>query len=483
MHSINFQFVARVIGQICLIEVVMMLLCLGVAGIYHESLFPFIVVSLVFLLLGIGLLWFGKDLKTRRTSRREGMLAVSGTWLVLSIIAMIPMKLSGATPQLVNAFFECVSGFTTTGATILAEVEHLPHSILFFRSLMQWQGGVGIVVFTVALIPIFGGGASQLFHAESTGITNDRFLPRITDVAKRLSFVYILETALLICLLWLGPLNLFESVCHGLTCLSTGGFSTRNDGIASFNSPYVEYVLTTFMYLGGLNLTLVYFFVTGRSSNLLKDEEFHWYNIFIFSMVLITAIWLYTQDTYATIEETIRRTLFQVISFGTSTGYLTADITEWKPFFWFLALLLMYVNGCAGSTSGGLKISRFVVLMKNLYNEFRKQIHPHLLTPVLINKRALSVSVVHQVLAFAVCYSLLIILGGVILTLDGHTFISGLSLSCTATSNSGPGIGAFIYNTAGAGDLTKWVMSFLMLAGRLEIFTFIGIFTPHFWKK
>ncbi len=460
-----------------------MLLCLGVAIVYSENLYPFIIVSLAFLLVGAGLLLFGKNLKTKKTGRREGMLAVSGTWLFLSIIAMIPMKLSGATPELVDAFFECISGFTTTGATILAKVEHLPHSILFFRSLMQWQGGIGIVVFTVALIPIFGGGASQLFHAESTGITNDRFLPRIADVAKRLCMVYVAETTVLITLLWFGPMNLFESVCHGLTCLSTGGFSTRDDGIASFNSPYVEYVLTTFMYCGGLNLTLVYFFFTGRTSNLLKDEEFRWYNVFIFSMIAITVSWLWIQGTYSTLEETFRKSIFQVISFGTSTGYLTADITEWKPFFWFLALLLMYINGCAGSTAGGLKVSRFVVLIKNLYNEFRKQVHPHLLTPVLINKKALSVSTVHQVLAFCVCYSILIILGGVILTLDGHTFISGLSLSCTATSNSGPGIGKFIYSTAEAGDLTKWVMSFLMLAGRLEVFTFIGIFSPHFWKK
>ncbi len=483
MHSINFQFVARVIGQICLMEVVMMLLCLGVASIYHESLYPFIVTSLVFLCLGVGLLWFGKNLKTKRTSRREGMLAVSGTWLVLSLIAMIPMKLSGATPRLVNAFFECVSGFTTTGATILAEVEHLPHSILFFRSLMQWQGGIGIVVFTVALIPIFGGGASQIFHAESTGITNDRFLPRIADVAKRLCFIYFIETLSLAFLLWIGPMNLFEAVCHSMTCLSTGGFSTRNDGIASFNSSYIEYVLILYMYIGGLNLTLIYFFLTGKPKHLLKDEEFRWYNFFLFSMTIITIIWLCSQNFYGSLEETIRKSLFQVFTLGTSTGYLTEDITLWKPFFWMLALLLLFVNGCAGSTAGGLKISRFVVLIKNLYNEFRKQVHPHLLTPVLLNKKALSVSTVHQILAFCVSYSILIIFGATILVLDGHTFISGISLSCTSISNSGPAIGQYVYSVADAGDLSKWTLTFIMLAGRLEIFTFIGILTPHFWRK
>ncbi len=483
MHSINFRFVARIVGQICLLEVFMLMICLAVAQYYHEDLFPFSVGSLAFLFVGLALLLFGKDLKTKDTSRREGMLAVSATWLFLSVLAIIPMKLSGATPNIIDALFECISGFTTTGATILAKVEHLPRSVLFFRSLMQWQGGVGIVVFTVALIPIFGGGASQLFHAESTGITNDRFLPRIADVAKRLCLVYILETVILILLLWYGPMNLFESVCHGLTCLSTGGYSTRNDGIASFNSPYVEYVLTIFMYMGGLNLTLVYFLWIGKAGVIFRDEEFRWYNIFLSSIAVVTIIWLYTQGTYETLEETIRKTLFQVVSLGTSTGYLTADITVWKPFFWFLALLLMYVNGCAGSTAGGLKVSRFVVLIKNLYNEFKKQVHPHLLTPVLINKKSLSVSIVHQILAFCVCYSILIIMGGVVLSLDGHDFISSLSLSCTAMSNSGPGIGPYIYSVAEAGDLTKGVMCFLMFAGRLEVFTFLGIFTPHFWKR
>ncbi len=483
MHSINFRFVARIVGQICLMEVAMMLLCLGVAAIYHESLYPFVAVSLAFLLVGAGLFLFGKNLKTKRTSRREGMLTVSATWLFLSIIAMIPLILSGATPRIVDAFFECMSGFTTTGATVLATVEELPRSILFFRSIMQWQGGIGIVVFTVALIPVFGGGASQIFHAESTGISNDRFLPRIADVAKRLCLIYVIETFVLVLLLWAGPMNLFESVCHSFTCLSTGGFSTRNDGIASFNSAYIEYVLILFMYIGGLNLSLIYFFVTGKASSLFNDEEFRWYNVFLFSISVITIIWLYSQSYYGTLEETVRKALFQVFTLGTSTGYLTENITLWKPFFWMLALLLLFVNGCAGSTAGGLKISRFVVLIKNLYNEFKKQVHPHLMTPVLLNKKALSVSTVHQILAFSVSYSILIILGSTMLLLDGHSFISSISLSCTSISNSGPAIGEYVYSVAEAGDLTKWTLTFIMLAGRLEIFTFIGIFTPHFWKR
>lgn len=483
MRTINFRFVARVLGLMCLVEVLVTLLCLSISIYFRESLIPFGVGAIAYLLTGLILLFLGRELKEKQAARREGMLTVTATWLILSLLATIPMMLSGATPRFVDALLECISGFTTTGATVFSHVEHLPHSILFFRSLMQWQGGIGIVVFTVALIPIFAGGASQIFNAETTGITHERFLPRITDVAKRLCLIYIVETLLLIILLWFGPMGLFDSVCHAFSCLSTGGYSTRNSGIAAYESVYVEYILTLFMYIGALNLTLVYFAMVGDPRKLLCDEEFKWFNVFAGSIIAITAMWLYTQNIYQTMEECFRKAAFQIVSLGSSTGFLTADITAWKPFFWMIALLVMFVNGCAGSTSGGLKIARFVVLIKNLYNEFKKQIHPHLFTPVTLNGKQLSISVVHQVLAFCVVYLMLIFVGGLLIMLENDGFLSSLSIACSAVSNSGPGIGEYMSSLTSAGDFTKYLLGALMLIGRLEIFTVIGIFTPHFWRK
>lgn len=467
----------------CFVECVMMFLCLGVSIYYGEDLLPFISAILAYLGVGSVLLAGGRELKHKRTGRREGMLTVTATWLLLSLIAVIPMMLSGATPRFVDAFLECVSGFTTTGATVFAQVEHLPRGILFLRSLMQWQGGIGIVVFTVALIPIFGGGASQIFNAETTGITHDRFLPRIADVAQRLCLVYIAETLLLVLLLWYGPMSLFDAVCHAMSCLSTGGYSTRDLGIAAYDSPYVEYVLSFFMYLGALNLTLIYFALAGQPGKLLRDEEFRWFNVFMLLIISVTAIWIYTQGLYTDIEESIRRAIFQIISLGSSTGFMTADITSWKPFFWMIALLIMFVNGCAGSTSGGLKVARFVVLMKNLYTEFKKQIHPHLFTPVKLNGKQLGISTVHQVLAFCVVYLMLIFSGSLLFMLDGNGFISSLSIACSAVSNSGPGIGEYMSSIGSAGDFSKYLMAFLMITGRLEVFTVLGILTRHFWMR
>lgn len=483
MKTINFRFVARILGVMSLFQCMTMLCCLGISLYFGESVRPFVVGALAYVLVGSILFGLGRELRHKHIGRREGMLAVTSTWVLLSLLASIPMILSGAVDSFVDAFLECISGFTTTGATVFSKVEHLPHAILFMRSLMQWQGGIGIVVFTVAIVPIFSGGVSQIFNAETTGITHERFLPRIADIAQRLYIVYVAETLLLILLLWLGPMGLFDAVCHSLSCVSTGGYSTRDIGIAAYDSPYIEYVISFFMYVGALNLTLIYFAFSGSASKLLHDEEFRWFNGFVFIIVLITTIWLYSQGIYSDIEVALRRALFQIVSLGSSTGFLTDDITAWKPFFWMLALMVMFVNGCAGSTSGGLKIARFVVLMKNLHTEFKKQIHPHLFTPVKLNGKPLSISIVHQVLAFCVVYLMLMFAGGLVLMLDGNDFISSLSIACSAVSNSGPGIGAYMSSIGEASDWCKYLLAFLMLAGRLEVFTVLGILTTHFWRR
>lgn len=486
VRKINIHFVAKTIGQMCLIEVPMMLLCLLVACFYGNDLLPFSLGALVYLLVGLGLYAYGTRRSAIVVGRREGMLAVASTWLILSLIATIPLLLSpGGTYEFLPALFEAISGFTTTGATIYSDVESLEESVLFWRALMQWQGGIGIVVFTVALIPMLTGsnGVSHIFNAETTGITHDRFLPKISDVAQRLAAVYISITALTILLLALGPMGLFDAVCHAFCSVSTGGYSTKTAGIAHYASAYSEYILVLAMYLGSLNITLIYFCLMGKPMKLILDEEFRWFSLFIGGFTLITCYWLWSNGLYVHIEEIFRKALFHCMSLGSSTYFLTTDITAWKPFFWMIALVLMFVNGCTGSTTGGMKMARFIVLVKNLRNEFKKQVRPHMVTPVRFNGRQISVSVVHQILAFCVLYVVLIFVGAMLISLDGNSFEASLSISVGSVSNTGSGIGTHINSVAATSDFTKSVLIFLMLAGRLEVFTVIGIFTPYFWRK
>lgn len=483
-RKINTHFIAGIIGKMCLFEVPLVLLCLCISIYYGESWLPFALSALAFLVTGLVCRLQDRSHSSIRIGRREGMLSVTITWVVLSLLATIPFMLHrGLEGNFFSAFFETISGYTTTGATAYANTESLGYGLLLWRALMQWQGGIGIVVFTVALIPVLSGGASHIFNAETTGITHDRFLPKISDVAKRLTQVYLFETLLLILLLWIGPMSLFDAVCYAFTCISTGGYSNYTNGISSYHSVYLEYVLSFAMYIGSLNMALIYFMLLGKPIRLILDEEFKWFSVFIALTTFITAVWLWNINAYTSIEETVRKAFFQCISLGSSTGFLTADITAWQPFFWFLAIILMFINGCTGSTSGGLKMARFIVLTKNLINEFKKQIRPHMLTPVMLNGKQLSISIVHQVLAFCVLYVLLIFVGSTLITLDGNSFDSSVSIAVACISNTGSGIGKYAQSVAGAGNFTKSILAFLMLAGRLEVFTVISILTPYFWRR
>lgn len=484
MWKINYKFIARVVGIMCIIEGFVLLLCALISMLYGESLLPFAMSFAVFVTIGLGLFLPTKDFNKQYVGVREGMLTVTLTWFILSLLGAFPFYLSHAIPNPIDAFFETVSGFTTTGATILKEVESLPHGILFWRSITQWQGGVGIVVFSIALLPLLGGGAGKLYNAETTGVSHDRFLPRITQVAQKIFTIYIFISTLLLIMLWAGPMNLFDSVCHTFTCVSTGGFSTKNNSISFFNSPYVEYVITAFMFVGAMNLTLFYFAILGRNpQKLFRDEEFRWFLIIVLMAVAVTFFWLWSHHEYDSIEETLRRAVFQVVSLMSSTGYLTADIVSWRPFFWLLAITIMTINGCSGSTCGGIKTERFMILLKNLSNEFKKRVSPSRLVPVRVNGSIVSAGAVHQVIAFIFVYVALVVVGSMLLMLDDNTFVEGISAAATAISNSGPALGDFAFDFASAGSFSKLVMCFLMIAGRLEVFTVITILTPAFWRR
>jgi trk system potassium uptake protein TrkH len=482
----NIRFVVKMLGSMFILETVFMLLAAAVAFVYKGAdLYPLLISS--GLLLGCGLAFYlaGLHANEYAAGRREGMLVVALTWTLLSLFGMLPFYIGGYINNITDAYFETMSGFTTTGASILTDIEALPKGILFWRSLTQWQGGIGVVVFTVALLPILGKGASQMFDAETTGVTHERFRPRVTQVAKRLSGVYILFTAALAGLLYAGPMDFYDALNHALTTLSTGGYSTRNASIAHWGSAYIEYVVTVFMFVGSVNMTLLYFLVKGNPGKLFADEEVKWFFFFVLTVVAISAAWLLYNGFAAGVEDAFRKASFQVISLISSTGFSTADYLPWGPFFWLIALTVMFVGGCAGSTSGGLKMSRFVILNKNLSNVFLKQTHPSAILPVRMNGRIVSEDAVHRILAFVFVYIALILVSCGALMLDGMGFDETIGATISAISNVGPALGDLgpAHNYAGAPPVSKWFLSFLMLVGRLEIFTVLTILLPGFWKR
>ena len=414
-----------------ILETLFMLAATAVAFLYKgNDFYPLLQSSGIMFGTGVLFMLIGLRANEHTAGRREGMLTVTLTWALFSLLGMLPFYLGGYIDNVTDAYFETMSGFTTTGSTILTDIEALPHGILFWRSLTQWQGGIGVIVFTVALMPIIGGGAIQMFNAETPGITHERFRPRITQVAKRLWGVYLFLTIILIGLLWAGPMDLFDAVNHALTCIATGGYSTKNASIAYWNSAYIEYVVTIFMFIGATNITLIYFFFNGKPKKLFTDEETRW-------------------------------------------------------FFWLLALVLMVVCGCAGSTCGGLKMGRFVILTKNLFNEFKKQTHPHAIIPVRMNGHAISGDIVHRVLAFAFAYIALIFVSCMVLMIDGMGFEETIGATISSIGNVGPGLGSLgpVGNYADVPAVSKWFLSFLMMVGRLEIFTVLTILLPGFWKQ
>lgn len=485
-RRINLLLVLKILGIVCFFECVPVALALTVSAVYGgEDMWPFVFTLSVMLLVGFVFYSIGKDAQQEHADKRAGILIVSLTWILSSLIGMLPFIFGGYTKSLTDAFFESMSGFTTTGSSIFDTVEQLPHGILFWRSIMQWMGGIGIVVFTMALLPLVigEGGAAMLYNAETTGITHERFLPRISEAAKRTSFVYFTITVILFVLLWAGPMEFFDAMCHALTCVSTGGYSTRNGSIADFNSPYLEYLLSIFMFIGSLSIGLLYFCFVGKPKKLFKDEEFRWFAILSSSFVLVAALWLMWRGEYATFEGNFRHALFEVYSLISSTGYQTANLVLWGPFFWCIMLFLMFVCGCSGSTSGGIKMSRLLVVVKNLHNEFVKRIHPSQVVSVRANGAVIPGKFVSQVLAFVSVYILLVFVGATLLTLDGEAFIDSLIAAVSSMGNVGPGLGSFASSAASASNFSKWVLSFLMLAGRLEIFTLLVIFHPAFWRR
>jgi trk system potassium uptake protein TrkH len=484
--GINWAFVARSVGSIVGFESLLMFFSAIVAAYFHgPDVTPILWSASLTLLFGLVLsLSVGFKKKEKVIGKREGYLGVTLIWVLFAFFGALPFYLSKTVPTFTDAFFESVSGITTTGASVLTDIDSVPKGILFWRSMTQWLGGMGIIVFSMALLPLLRGDAAQLFDAESSGLVRDKFQPRVSQMAKRLFGVYLLFTFLSIVFLWIGPMGLYDAVCHGFSAISTGGFSTRQASIAYWNSLYVESVLIVFMVIGATNFPLLYFLLKGKFSKFFKDEELRWFIAIILVASIVGGIGLVIHKDYDFLS-CFRHSLFQVVSIISTSGFSTEDFSVWSSSHLILFMLLMVVCGCAGSTSGGLKVVRAVVLVKNTINEFGRLIHPRAIIPVRLNGASLSFNVVQRLLAFAFLYICIILVSWGILTLTGISFTEALGASVSAIGNVGPGFGA-MGPSGSFVDISlfaKWYLSFLMVVGRLEIFTITILFTTGFWKK
>ena len=462
----------------------MFLVCSGVSFYYRESdMLDFWKAGGITAGVGLLLAALGKG-GERQLTRRDGYVLVSFAWVAFSLFGMLPFYIGRYIPDIANAFFETMSGFSSTGATILDDIESLPHGILFWRSMTQWIGGLGIIMFTIAVLPIFGVSGLQVFAAEASGPTHDKVHPRIGITAKWIWSIYAGITALLVSLLMLGGMDWFDSICHAFATTGTGGFSTKQASVSYYNSPYIEYVISIFMFISGINFTLLLLFVNRKFKKFISNAELKFYFGSVVLFTAVIAIVLYYTSPMG-MEESFRKSLFQVISLHTSTGFATDDYMQWTPVLWGLLTIIMLMGACAGSTTGGLKCIRMVILTKVSRNEFKHILHPNAILPVRINKQVISPSIVSTVLAFCFIYIAIIVIGTLLMMAMGVGAEESMGCVISSIGNMGPGLGETgpAYSWNALPDAAKWLLSFLMLLGRLELFTVLLLFTPDFWKR
>lgn len=433
----------------------------------------------------------------KEVKQKEGYIIVTFGWIVMSISGMLPYIFSGAIPDVTNAFFETISGYTTTGASIMDDIESMPKGILFWRSLTHWIGGMGIIVLAIAILPLLGIGGMQLFAAEAPGPSADKLHPRITDTAKRLWLIYVGYTVAETILLKLAGMSFFDAINHALATLSTGGFSTKNVSVAYWNDqPLIQYIIIFFMFLAGTNFVLSYFAFKGKVQKVIKDEEFKFYLLFIVSATILAALVIHFRADISELtpkypmvlgkaESSFRHALFQVIAVVTTTGFVSADFTQWTPFLTIFFFGLFFLGGSAGSTSGGIKVMRHLLIIKNGVLEFKRTLHANAVIPVRYNNKTVKENIVYNIIGFFVLYMLLFIIGALVLGFLGLDFESAIGGAASSLGNVGPALGSLnpISNFNSLPDLAKWWCGFLMLAGRLELFTVLILLTPYFWKR
>lgn len=479
---LNLRLNFPIIGKSLFILTAALFATTFIAAIYSEPVKPFLISGTIAFMFGLVLNVFRRATNELESlTKKDASLIVSFSWIFFSLIGALPYVISHAIPGFINAFFESVSGFTTTGASILTDIEILPKSILFWRSLTHWIGGIGIIVLVIVIMPSLNMGSYNLFTFESS--VQEKIQPKIKAVGRRLMLIYLLLTLTEIVFLLAGNMNLFESVCHAFGTVATGGFSPKNTSIAGY-SPYIQYVIMIFMLLGGVNFVLHYYFFKRDFKKIKENEELKLYLFVVLAIGTILTLSLYFKMNKP-FEESFREAFFQIISIITCTGFASADYLMWPTFAWAIIFLAMFLGGSTGSTSGGIKMARHLVFLKNIKRFFLQLQYPNAIKNLKLNNKIVSDENNRTILSFIVLYFLIFAIGSIVLVtlgIDGKTASSAVA---TCMAGIGPGIGTVgpASNFAHLPDFAKIILSFLMLLGRLEIYTLLILFLPNFWKN
>ncbi len=495
--KLNYRIIFHLMGLLISVNGGFMLLATLVSFIYKDGVTVQLLLAAITTILVGATLMFVTRISRKEIHKRDGYVIVTFGWIFMSLAGSLPYIFTGAIPQFTNAFFETMSGYTTTGATILSDIEIVPKGVLFWRSITHWIGGMGIIVLAIAILPLLGIGGMQLFAAESPGPSSDKLHPRITDTAKRLWLIYVGYTIAETILLKVAGMNFFDAINHSLSTLSTGGFSTKNASIAHWNhQPLIQYIIILFMFLAGSNFVLSYFAFKTKFSKVLKDEEFRYYLLAIVGITVFSSliIYFYADMTSSSIdhpmvwgrfESGFRHSLFQVLTVVTTTGFISADFTMWTPLLTMVFFGLMFLGGSAGSTAGGIKVMRHIIMIKNGLLEFKRTLHPHAVLPVRYNLKSVQQPIVFNILAFFILYMLSFIIGVLVFSILGLDFDTALGGAASTLGNVGPALGKLgpVDNYGWLPDAAKWWASFLMLIGRLELFTVLIVLTPFFWRN
>ncbi len=481
----NWGIIAYVDGIVLIITGLFMVIPLCISFFYSGSdLVSFLITCLITLGAGFALVLPNIKRKKEDLRHRDGFFAVTSSWLLVALFGSLPYLLEGTFSSFTDAFFEAMAGFTTTGASVLTDIEAQPQGILFWRSLTQWLGGMGIVLFSLAVLPMLGAGGMQLFKAEVPEITVDKLRPRIVDTAKALWYIYTSLTALCALLYLSGGMNLFDAVNHAFTTLATGGFSTKNASMAFYDSAYIQFVATFFMFFAGVNYTLFFYAFKGKFGKFRENAEFRFYlSVTLIATLMITANLWY--ETYDSLFDSFKFGIFQTVSIMTTTGYATADYEQWSPFARFTIIILMFFGGMIGSTSGGMKQIRILIIIKQIYREIYQLIHPRAVTFLKVDGKNMTKEILGSIWGFLFLFLIICVLATLSMTAMGVDIETSFTTVVSAVSNVGPAFGLagpsenYALLPAGA----KWILIFCMLVGRLEIYTVIILFVPNFWKK
>jgi trk system potassium uptake protein len=480
MKLINPPIILRILSTILLIESISFFACIPVALIYKEPLYPFIWSSVITGIFFLILRLISENADTEKISNRDGYLAVTLSWIIFSVMGALPYLISGTIPSFINAFFESSSGFTTTGSSILTDVEIMPYSILFWRSFTHWIGGLGIIVLVVIVLPTLRVSGYQLFSLESS--LKEKIHPKTQAVAYRIGIIYVGLTIAEIILLWMGDMTLFDSICHSFGTIATGGFSTKNNSL-QFYSSYSQYIVMIFMFLAGTSM-LIYYYIGKLNFKKVRQNEELWFYIVVALVAGALATVILLVHSGRSFEVAFREGYFQVISIMTCTGFASADYLFWPMAGLLLIFVMMFSGGSTGSTSGGIKMARHLIVLKNIKSVFVRLNHPNALAPIKLNGKVVSESTNNSILSFVILYLFLFIIGTVIVVATGVDPVTSASSVATCMAGIGPGLGQVgpMSNFAHMPEVSKVVLSLLMIIGRLEIITVFTIFSRSFWK-